>query len=74
VSLVDGDHIVGARERHGAHYFTQVRKHDGKHVPSMRMRMSSPDPKDNICQNCFRTPLDPDAKTCVRCGGPIGPP
>lgn len=72
MSLVDGDHITGARERHGAHYYTVARKHDGKHVTGMRFRFGEPVAKEPMCNNCFRVPFDPDAKKCIRCGGEIG--
>jgi len=72
MSLIDSDHIVGARDRHGAHYFLKARKHDGKLVPSMRFRYGEPKVEDKSCPNCFRTSFDDEAKICLRCGSSLG--
>lgn len=76
MSLVDSSHIVGARQRHGAHYMLKRVRGTNELRPGMdlyRDTVSNPVKSgEPICSNCFRAPFDPEAKKCVRCGGEIG--
>lgn len=68
MSLVDSDHIVPARERHGAHYYPKARSWDGKVVPAMTFKYTDTGENDNRCPKCMWLPFSDKETKCWRCG------
>ena len=67
MSLVDSDHIVPARERHGAHYFPKA-DHAGVLKPAMKYRYSDGGDEEPRCPKCFWLAFSRDEHKCWRCG------
>ena len=66
MSLVDGDHVIPAKARHGAHYFGKAR-HDGAIVPAMKMYQT--EYQKRRCPDCQK--MNYDFLECVYCGGDL---
>jgi hypothetical protein len=70
MSLVDSDHIIPARERHGAHY-KMVPRWDGQLVPGMTFRPADELERFHRCTSCSFAPFFYKDDTCPKCGGKL---
>lgn len=67
MSLVDSDHIVPARDRHGARY-KMVPRYDGQLVPGMTFRVADETEKFLRCSYCSFAPFFYSDNKCPKCG------